>query len=543
MEIDTNSFQRRRHSRYSINQSVILLVNKEGRLINIPGEIINLSRYGLCLRIGDDISIENSETQVRFTFPNFPLITAGFKFSRKIDTNKGSIQLAGDLSFPDENVRRTLHSFLSTLKEDTIQENRKEERRRNTVAENENRRNGDRRRNLGIFTECTLFSIRSSSWRSQYTNYQPAESKRPGYITIKGRELISFASKDYLGLSHDPRVKEAAIKAIELYGTSVNGSRALNGTLPIHEELENELAKLKNAEAAIIFPGGYFTNIGIISALLKKSDIAFIDEKSHPSIIDGCLAAGARIIVFRHNSIDDLEKKIRRLKPSRSLIIAEGVYSVEGDLGNIPGILEVARIYGIPLMIDDAHGIGVMGKTGAGTVEHFGLKGEVDLDMGIFSAALAGIGGFVACKKYIADYLLHFSRGILFTTALTPSTTAGLLEALRITKTDPLLRDRLWSNIKRLRTGLRDIGYDLGPTESAVMSIQIGNEQTTYDIMRMLENQGVYVNAFRRPAVKRGEAKIRISASAVHSEEDITHTLNTFKEIKPKLDEKMKLHC
>ncbi len=534
---NTVTFQRRKHPRYQVQlKGTLLLTTPEGRIAEYPCEVIDLSRYGMRFKTTPEVAQGNGGLKIELALPGVSSATAGIKLLRQEPAEGDGLFYAGELSFPREDGRRRIHTFIRTLGEDQLIDRRKGEQPDSNLQEPE-RRNRNIRKNFGIFTECASFASRVNSWKTAYTYYQKAESKRPGWITIDGKELISLGSKDYLGLAHNPRVKDAAVKAIERYGTSTNGSRALNGTHPLHEELEETLAQFTGAESCVIFPGGYFSNIGILSALLKKDDVVFLDEDVHASIIDGCITGGAKRILFKHNSPEDLEIKIRRTKSPRSLIITEGVYSVEGDLGSLPQLLEISNVHHIPIMVDDAHGIGVMGPSGAGTPEHFGLKGRFDLNMGIFSAALAGIGGFVSCKKYIKDYILHFSRGILFTTSLTPPTTAGLLEALKVIQEDPSLRVRLWSNIKRLRTGLQDLGYQLGPTESSIMSIQIGNEQTAYKAVHMLESHGVYVNAFRRPAVKRGEAKIRISVSAAHSEEEITTVLEAFKEIRTALIE------
>jgi 8-amino-7-oxononanoate synthase len=330
-------------------------------------------------------------------------------------------------------------------------------------------------------------------------------------------------------------VKEAAIKALERYGTTA-GSRVLNGTLELHEQLEQRLADFKEAESALLFTGGYLANVAILTALLKKNDIVFLDERAHASIIDGCVFSGAKLVPFRHNSVEDLRHKVQRAEHRRSIIIIDGVYSIEGDLALLPQILELATEEAVPLMVDDAHGFGIMGQRGSGTAEHFGLNGRIDLDIGMLGGALGGVGAFVACKKYVADYLRHFSRGFLFTTTLPPSTTAALLEALEIMKLDKALRAKLWSNVEIVKEGLAGLGYKISATESAIVSIPIGNEQTTYDLVRMLEANGVFVNAFIRPAVKRGEAKIRLTITAAHSDSDIAQTLEAFEKIRPEFD-------
>jgi 8-amino-7-oxononanoate synthase len=346
---------------------------------------------------------------------------------------------------------------------------------------------------------------------------------------MDGRELVSFGSKDYLGLSHDDRVKEAVIRAVRKYGTHATGSRAVNGTNPIHEELESELAEFVGTQAAFVFPSGYLANFGVLSCLLRKGDAALADEKIHASMIDGCLAGGATLIRFRHNSAEDLRRKLRKTGTQRSLILLEGVYSTHGDLGSLKELRAIATESGTPVMLDDGHGFGVLGPTGAGTAEHFGLRGQIDIYLGLFSKALASPGGFIACERHLADYLRHMSRGIIFTTALPPAMAAGALAALRIVRTETSLRERLWSNVTSMKSGLEALGYDPDGGQSPIIAIQVGHEHIAYEMTKKLEDNGIHVNTFVRPAVKRGEALIRLTMSAAHSPQDIERGLNAFK--------------
>jgi 8-amino-7-oxononanoate synthase len=493
---------------------------------------VNLSRYGVCFHAARDIDWEDAQLKLRLHFPDGRQATIGVKFLKREPLEGETCLYTSETSFPTEEVRRRVHTFLRTVPGDKIWGRRKGERRWMTASPKGDKRKTERRRNFGIFTDCVLFASRAPSWETQHTLYRQTKSTRPGRIVIKGRELISYGSTDYFGLSHHPQVKEASIKAIEKFGTGT-GSRVLNGTLSLHEEFEQELAKFKHQEAALLFAGGYLANVSILTALLKEDDVVFLDEKAHASIIDGCNFSGAKITPFKHNSAEDLTKKIERAKHSRGLIVVDGVYSIEGDLACLPEIKSVAETHGIPLMVDDAHGFGFIGPNGAGTSEHFGLSGKIDLEMGTMSGALGGIGGFLACSKTVSDYLRRFSRGFLYTTSLPPAVIAGLLEALRIIKTDASLRTRLWSNVKKLKDGLRNLGYSISQTESAIISILIGNEQATFESVQILEDHGIYVSPFVRPAVKRGEARIRLTLNAVHSDEDLSKTVETFSALKP----------
>lgn len=534
--IEDITFQRRKHPRYNVQlKGTLFVTTQDGQITEVPCEVRNLSRYGLCFKTGTCFVPTSDAKKMHLFLSNSSIATVQVKPLREEPFGEETIY-SGEMSFPAEEVRRKIHTFLRTLGGDKLINRRGEERRKNSTDQEMERRQRDRRKNFGIFTECALFSSRIPNWRSTYTYYRHAESARPGHITIDGKELISFASKDYLGLAHDQRIKDAMINAIQKYGTT-SWSRPLNGTISLLEELEEELARFKSVESALIFTGGYTANITILTALLKgKEDTVFLDEKVHASIVDGCLASGARMVVFKHNSVEDLKRKIEQAKSPRSLIIVDGVYSIEGDIAYLPEINAIAKKHQIPLMVDDAHGLGVMGTNGAGTAEHYGLNGQIEIEVGSFGASLAGVGGFIGCKKDVKDYLVHFSDGILYTTSLAPATVAGILAALRIVKTDPTLRAKLWSNVNQLKTGLKDLGYEISPSESAVMTITIGNERATDDTVRLLETHGIAVNTFRRPMVRRGTARLRMSVSAAHSESDIAKTLEAFKAIKPKLE-------
>ncbi|MBI3608911.1 MAG: aminotransferase class I/II-fold pyridoxal phosphate-dependent enzyme [Nitrospirae bacterium] len=540
MTIST-SFQRRKEPRVATQlQAEILVASQDGAEKIIPCQVLDLSRHGVCFEAEEGLFTSGVRSRVRFEFPKASHASVTLKPVRQRPSVLGRAICAAELMFDRESERRKLHTYLSSLG-GSVRERRVGERRNAAAAHQLERRVTNRRKDYGVFRECASFASRVGDWKSTYTIFRQTEATHPARIVINGRELISFGTNDYLGLSHDPRVKEAARKAVERYGTSA-GSRVLNGTLNLHEELEQGIADFKGTETALVFGGGYLANIGILTGLLKKDDVVFIDEKVHVSVIDGCIFSAAKIVPFRHNSIDDLGRKIQRVKGSRNLLIVDGVYSIEGDLARLPEIQALASAHHIPVMVDDAHGFGVLGPRGAGTADHFHMNGHIELDMGTLSGVLGGIGGFVACQKYIGDYLRHFSKGFLFTTSLPPATTAGLLEALRILKTDESLRTRLWSNMHQLKEGLKELGFKISATESAIVSILIGHEQTTYEIVRSLEDRGVYVSSFIRPAVKRGEARIRMTVSSAHSQQDISQALDAFKSVRPAIDLAIEKH-
>lgn len=533
-------FQRRKHNRYTAPVQASLIVSDSGgKAGEFPCRVLNLSRHGVCFEGPNNILPQDAAAELRFIFPDSSQGPSGVRVARRESVVGERILYSGELRFTCEDTRRKIHSLLRTLDEYRIKDRRREETPSTDTTHEMERWERDRRRNFGVFTEGASFATRVPGWKNMYTLFRRTESPRPARIIINGRELIWYGSTDYLGLSHDPRVIGAARRALERYGTRA-GYRALNGTLSLHEEFEQELADFKGTESALVFSGGYLGNIAILTTLLKNGDVVFVDEKAHASIVEGCIFSGAKIVRFRHNGVDDLLSKIKRHKHHRSLLVVDGVYSVEGDLACLPQLHEVAAAEGIPLMVDDAHGFGVMGPKGGGTSEHFGLKGQIDLDVGTMSKSLGGIGGFVTCRRYVRDYLQHASKGFTFTVNLPAVVMAGLLETLKIIRSDTHLRSTLWSNVHRLRNGLKELGYPVGPSESAVMSIPVGHEDDTYDIVRMLEDRNVCVGPVFRPMVKKGEAKIRLSVSAAHTEQDLAVTLAAFAEIKPEFDVRAK---
>jgi len=341
-----------------------------------------------------------------------------------------------------------------------------------------------------------------------------------------------LGSNSYLGLTTHPRVKEAAKRAIEKYGTGCAGSRFLNGTLDLHLQLEEELADFLKKEAVLLFSTGFQTNLGIISTLVGKGDYVIIDKSDHASIVEGCRLSYGEIKRFRHNDMEHLRKVLDGLSgDSGKMIVVDGVYSMEGDIAPVPELVRVAREYGARLMVDDAHGIGVLGKTGAGTAEHFGLEKEVDIIMGTFSKSFASLGGFVASERPVIEYLKHKARALIFSASISPPNTAAALEALRIIREEPELRERLWANTRRLQEGLKALGFDIGNTQTPVIPVYIGDDLKTFQICRRLHEEGVFVNPVVPPGVPPGRALLRLSVMATHTFEHIDFALDKLEKV------------
>jgi glycine C-acetyltransferase len=327
--------------------------------------------------------------------------------------------------------------------------------------------------------------------------------------------LINLASYNYLGLSYRAEVIEASIAAIRKYGTGSSGSPILSGTTELHDELSNALARFKNKEQCLLFPSGYSANLGVIAGLMRSGDLVVTDQFAHASIVDGIILSKAQVRYFRHNNAADLERKLKDF-PGRKLVIVEGVYSMDGDLANLPEIVEVAKSNGARIMIDEAHSAFLFGPNGRGVAEHFGLDDEIDIHLGTFSKSLGGQGGYVAGSRKLIRYLKGFARAHVFSCALAPGVVGGLLKACEIARAEPELRDRLWKNTAYLQELLRERGVDIGDSQSQVIPIMIRDDDRVFKIAEDMIRHGVYLNPVRYPAVGKHRSRLRISVTASH---------------------------
>ena len=349
----------------------------------------------------------------------------------------------------------------------------------------------------------------------------------PGEVVVGGRPTLMFGSNNYLGLTLHPAVTDAARRAVAEYGTGTTGSRTANGTLAIHEELEGEFADWFGKRHAIIFSTGYQANLSLIGGLCGAGDVILVDRDSHASIYDATRQTAAQVIGFRHNSADSLRKKLERLpgKGGNVLVVVEGLYSIRGDVAPLREIVDVCRAYGAYLMVDEAHSLGTFGRTGLGCAEEQGVLEEVDFVVGTFSKSLAGIGG-VCVSNHPELRALHFlARAYVFTASGSPSNIASVSAAIKVVRAHPELRDQLWSNVRRLRQGLRELGYVIGETESPIVPIMTGEETRTIALWQRLLSEGLYVNLIVPPGCPADECVLRASCSAEHSPEQIRRAL------------------
>ena len=355
-----------------------------------------------------------------------------------------------------------------------------------------------------------------------YPYFRIIESEQDTEVIIDGKPSLMFGSNSYLGLTNHPKLKEAAQKAVQQYGTGCAGSRFLNGTLRIHIELEEALADYLNKEAVLLYSTGFQANLGAIAPLAGRNDYIFIDELVHASIIDGTRLSFGKVMKYRHNDMNSLEKQLRQVEGEVSkIIVMDGIFSMEGDIANLPGIVQLAEKYDATVIVDDAHAIGVLGRDGRGTGDHFGLNHKVDLIVGTFSKSLASLGGFVASDRDMIDYLKHHSRALIFSASMTPAAAASALAALEIIKSEPERIDKLWQNTHYALDQLKHAGFEIGHSESPILPIYIRDNLKTFQFARMMADDGVFVNPVVSPAVRSTDSLIRFSLMATHTFEQI----------------------
>lgn len=356
-----------------------------------------------------------------------------------------------------------------------------------------------------------------------YPYYKPISSGQDPIVKMAdGSEVMMFGSNSYLGLSDDPRLKEAAIKAIEKYGTSCSGSRFLNGTLDIHEELEKQLAEFVGKEEAVTFSTGFQVNLGVVSALGIRGSYTLLDDTDHACIIDGSRLGWSTVYKFRHNDMTSLEKKLKACEPEAfKLIVVDGVYSMLGDLCPLPQLCELAEKYNAAVMIDDAHGLGVFGKDGSGTANHFGLTDKVDLIMGTFSKSFGSLGGFIAGSHEVINLLKHTSRSLIFSASMTPAAVAAATKALEIMKTEPSRREHLWDVTRYAWKKFRENGFDINATESPIIPLMVRDTKKAMQIVTLAYNEGIFITPVIAPAVAEKDVLIRFALMATHTREHV----------------------
>lgn len=377
---------------------------------------------------------------------------------------------------------------------------------------------------MDLFEKCRRFNrTKAAEEQGYYPYFIPIQSPAGPDVIIDGRRMVMLGSNNYLGLTQHPSVIEAAAKAVEKYGTGCTGSRLMNGTFDLHLELESRLARFAQKEAALVFTTGYQVNLGCISALVGRHDTVVIDKADHASIVDGCMLSHAKVVRYKHNDMEDLERVLASLDPRQGiLLVVDGVFSMEGDLAKLPEIVKLKKKYGARLLVDEAHSVGVFGEGGRGTYEHFGVQDDVDLVVGTFSKSFASTGGYLAGDADVIYYVKHAARPFLFTAAIPPASAAAALAALDIIETEPERRARLWQNVHKMKRWYDELGFHTGSSESPVIPLIVGEETRLAKFWRRLFDLGVFTNAAVSPAVEPDRALIRTSYMATHTDEHLT---------------------
>ncbi|MDD3196355.1 MAG: pyridoxal phosphate-dependent aminotransferase family protein [Paludibacter sp.] len=365
-----------------------------------------------------------------------------------------------------------------------------------------------------------------------YPYFRPIESDQDTVVSIQGKRVLMFGSNSYLGLTNHPRLKEAAIKAIEKYGTGCAGSRFLNGTLDIHIELENRLAALVGKESALVYATGFSVNSGVVPCITGREDYLIFDEFDHASIIEGKRLSFSKQFKYRHNDMESLEKVLQRCEYDKvKVIVIDGVFSMEGDVAKLPEIVALSKKYNASIFVDEAHSLGVFGKTGAGVCEHFGATNDVDLIMGTFSKSLGTIGGFVAADETIINYLKHNSRTLIFSASITPASTACVIEALNVMTDEKWRMDALWNNTHRAKEAFVKAGFETGVSETPIIPLYVRDNEKTFLMTRMLMDEGVFVNPVVSPAVRSEDTLIRYSLMATHTFDQIDESVEKISKV------------
>jgi 8-amino-7-oxononanoate synthase len=386
---------------------------------------------------------------------------------------------------------------------------------------------------MDIFKKCFEYTAPQEVKKAGvYPYFHELQSKQHTEVVINGKRVIMIGSNNYLGLTSDPRVIEAAIKATEQYGSGCSGSRFLNGTLELHVQLENRLAEFLQKEEILTFSTGFQTNLGVLSTIAGRHDFIIGDSENHASIVDGCRLSFAKLVKFKHNDMEDLKRVLESIPESAGkLIVVDGVYSMGGDIANLPEIVKLAKKYEARIMVDEAHGLGVLGKHGRGTCEHFGLEDDIDIIMCTFSKSLASLGGCIAAKSEVINYLKHISRPFIFSASIPPANAAAALEAVNILAAEPERLTRLQDNANFMRDGFKALNLDIGNSETPIIPVMTYDDFETFLKKKKLLEEGVFVNPVISPATPPGMALLRTSYTATHTREQLEYALQAFKKV------------
>lgn len=389
---------------------------------------------------------------------------------------------------------------------------------------------------MELYDKCKKFTeAKKIKAMGFYPYFRVISSEQNTEVIVNSKKTLMLGSNSYLGLTNHPKVKEASIAAIKKYGTGCAGSRFLNGTLDIHIKLEEILADWVGKESALTYSTGFQANLGVLSTIVGRGEYLITDKYDHASIIDGSRLSWGKLLRYKHNDMDDLERVLQKVKDKAKLIVVDGIFSMEGDIAKLQEIIKLAKKYNSRVMVDDAHSIGVLGKNGSGTSDHFGLTDEVDIIMGTFSKSLASIGGFIAGDEIMIRYLEHFSRPYIFSASLPPASAASVIAAIDIMKSEPDRIDRLWQNTNKMQKGFKEMGYDIGMSETPIIPLHVGDMMTAFKMWKILSDDGIFINPIIPPAVPPNDCLIRTSFMATHTDRQLNIALEKFEKVGKKL--------
>ena len=394
---------------------------------------------------------------------------------------------------------------------------------------------------IDLFQKCYNFTTaREVMAAGVYPYFRVIDSAPGTVVTVGGQELLMIGSNNYLGLTNHPKVVEAAADAVKRYGSGCTGSRFLNGTLDLHVQLEDRLAAFMKRPAALVFSTGFQTNLGTISCLVGRNDTIYADRSNHASLVDGCRLSFGRTLKFQHNDMADLARVLANNGANGGgaggkLIVVDGVFSMEGDIIDLPEVVKLAKQHGARVMVDDAHSVGVLGAGGRGTAEHYDCIDSVDITMGTFSKSFASLGGFIVGEEDVIHYIKHFSRELIFSASMPPASVAACIAALDIIESEPERRERLWEITHRMHREFRRLGYDIGLTQTPIIPLMIGDDMLAFRFWRELTERGIFANPIISPAVPKGQALIRTSYTATQTDEQLDFVLETFSIVGKKL--------
>lgn len=398
--------------------------------------------------------------------------------------------------------------------------------------------NGKPKNGPAIFNKVHNFTAaKEARATGLYPYFRTISSAQDTEVVMNGRKILMLGSNSYLGLTNHPKIKEATKAAVDKYGSGCAGSRFLNGTLDLHLELEAEIAEFVGKEAALLYSTGFQVNLGVVSSMVGKGEYILADKSNHASLVEGCRLSLGPVLRFAHNNMEALEARLDKLDPEvGKFIVVDGVFSMEGDVIQLPELCRLAKKYNAAVMVDDAHGVGVLGKMGAGTSDHFGLTDDVHFIMSTFSKSLASLGGFIASDAATIDYLKHTSRALVFSASMSPANAAAALAALRIMKSEPERLEHLWANTRRMKDGLLSLGFDLGASETPIIPVYVRDQMKTFLFCRRLEEEGIFVNPVVSPGVPPGHELIRVSLMATHTESQIDSALEKLGKVARELE-------